>query len=415
MNKKWQKIIKQFNTPGTALVVSAWPVTGKNAVNHGIAWYTQMTVTEMAKKTGKRFVILAEKNHDNKPQLLANGKILVLRIFDNRRKSLYPVILQYLQQFNQIKKVYVHSEFGVNGGMLHFALILPFLAMIRLMGKQVYYYSHNVVTDVAMLAGHLNISSWQSSILNVVIKFYYKFLEYLCEKIVVLDPILGDKLANFVSRIKIVRLNMPVEQKKQLNIQAARKVLDLPINKRIITYFGFVSWYKGADWLVKQFDSMHDKNTLLVIAGGPSYSLAEKKHYKDYYQALVKIAKTNSRIKITGFVSEEAIGQYMASADLVVLPYRGFMGSSGSLSQALSYSKPFMVSNRMKEILQDVGRGEKLVFPMNKVGMNIIMKVVGDNTKLENMGRVASEMAESRNLSRLAEIEYDTLYGPAVR
>lgn len=415
MNKKWQKVIKQLNTPDTALVVSAWPVTGKNAVNHGIAWYTQMTATEMAKKTGKRFVILAEKNHDNKPQLLANGKILVLRIFDNRHKSLYPVILQYLQQFNQIKKVYVHSEFGVNGGMLHFALILPFLAMIRVMGKQVYYYSHNVVTDVAMLAGHLNISAWQSSILNVVIKFYYKFLEYLCERIVVLDPTLGDKLANFVSEKKIVRLNMPVEQKKQLHKQEARKILDLPRNKKIITYFGFVSWYKGADWLIKQFDSLKDNNTMLVIAGGPSYSLAEKKHYKNYYQALLKIAEDNPQIKITDFVSEEAIGQYMASADLVVLPYRGFMGSSGSLSQALSYRRPFMVSNKMQEILQDSGSGNKLVFPMNKSGMNKIMKAVGDKTKLETMGRVAKGMAESRNLNRLAKIEYDTLYGPAVR
>ena len=44
----------------------------------------------------------------------------------------------------------------------------------------------------------------------------------------------------------------------------------------------------------------------------------------------------------------------MTSADLVVLPYRGFMGSSGSLSQALSYGKPFMVSSKMQEILRDL-------------------------------------------------------------
>lgn len=415
MNKKWQKIIKNFNTPDTALVVSAWPVTGKNAVNHGIAWYTQMTVSEMVKKTGKKFVILAEKNHDNKPRLLANGKILVLRIFDNRRKSLYPVILQYLQKFGQIKKVYVHSEFGVNGGMLHFALILPFLAMIRVMGKQVYYYSHNVVTDVAMLAGHLNISRWQSSILNVVIKFYYKFLEFLCEKIVVLDPTLGDQLANFVNNNNIVRLNMPVEQKKQLDKKTVRKILGLPMNKRIIIYFGFVSWYKGADWLIKQFDSMQDKNTILVIAGGPSYSLAEKKHYKDYYQGLLKIAEANPQILITGFVSEEQIGQYMTSADLVVLPYRGFMGSSGSLSQALSYNKPFMVSNKMQEILRDLPSGNDYVFPMNTQGMAKIVSRVRSEAKLGEISRVAGEIARSRNLVSLSRLEYRALYAPTVR
>jgi len=415
MNNKWQKIIKQFNVLDTALVVSAWPVTGKNAVNHGIAWYTQMTVTEMAKKTGKRFVILAEKNHDNKPQLLASGKILVLRIFDNRRKSLYPVILQYLQQFSEIKKVYVHSEFGVNGGMLHFALILPFLAMIRALGKQVYYYSHNVVTDVAMLAGHLNIPVWQSGALNVFVQVYYKLLETLCEKIIVLDPILGDKLTNFVKDSKVVRLNMPVVKHKQMDKRVARKALGLSQNKKIITYFGFVSWYKGADWLVKEFDSLHDENTILVVAGGPSYSLAEKKHYKSYYQSLLKVTDGNPKIKITGFVSEEQIGQYMTSADLVVLPYRGFMGSSGSLSQALSYGKPFMVSSKMQEILRDMPSGNDYVFHMNKQGMVKIVNRVKNEAKLADMGRVAGEIARARNLVSLARVEYRALYAPAVR
>ncbi|EKD80760.1 MAG: Glycosyl transferase, group 1 family protein [uncultured bacterium] len=415
MNKKWQEIIKNFNTPDTALVVSAWPVTGKNAVNHGIAWYTQMTVTEMVKTTGKRFVILAEKNHDNKPQLLANGKILVLRIFDNRRKSLYPVILQYLQQFNTIKKVYVHSEFGVNGGMLHFALILPFLAMIRVMGKRVYYYSHNVVTDVAMLAGHLNIPVWQGGILNVFVRIYYKLLECLCEKIIVLDPILGDKLATFVADSKVARLNMPVENKKQMDKIVARKLLDLSQDKKIITYFGFVSWYKGADWLVKQFNNLQDKNTLLVIAGGPSYSLAEKKHYKNYYSGLLKVAEGNTQIKITGFVSEEQVGLYMSAADLVVLPYRGFMGSSGTLSQTLSYNKPFMVSGKMQEILKDVKNKGGLVFTMNKLGMAKIMKIVNDKRQLARIAKIACSIAHERNLRKLSRLEYRALYAPAVR
>ncbi len=415
MNKKWQKIIKQFNTPDTALVVSAWPVTGKNAVNYGIAWYTQMTVSEMAKKTDKKFVILAEKNHDNKPQLLVNDKILILRIFDNRRKSLYPVILQYLQKFSLIKKVYVHSEFGVNGGMLHFALILPFLMIIRVIGKRIYYYSHNVVTDVTMLAGHLNISRWQSGVLNIVIKIYYKFLGMLCEKIIVLDSILGDKLSTFVDDSKVVRLNMPVEKKKQIDKTKARGILGLSQSKKIIIYFGFVSWYKGADWLIKQFDALQDKNTILVVAGGPSYSLAEKKHYKSYYRELLKISEGNPQIKITGFVSEEQIGQYMNAADLVVLPYRGFMGSSGSLSQSLSYSKPFLVSHKMKEVLRDLPSGNDLVFPMNKFGIEQIVKVVKDGVKLGQIGRASGEMAKSRNLIKLAGIEYRALYAPSVR
>ena len=47
------------------------------------------------------------------------------------------------------------------------------------------------------------------------VKMYYKLLEMLCEKIVVLDPILGDKLSTFVNDSKVVRLNMPVEKRNK--------------------------------------------------------------------------------------------------------------------------------------------------------------------------------------------------------
>jgi len=202
---------------------------------------------------------------------------------------------------------------------------------------------------------------------------------------------------------------------KQMDKRVARKALGLSQNKKIITYFGFVSWYKGADWLVKEFDSLHDENTILVVAGGPSYSLAEKKHYKSYYQSLLKVTDGNPKIKITGFVSEEQIGQYMTSADLVVLPYRGFMGSSGSLSQALSYGKPFMVSSKMQEILRDMPSGNDYVFHMNKQGMVKIVNRVKNEAKLADMGRVAGEIARARNLVSLARVEYRALYAPAVR
>ena len=58
-----------------------------------------------------------------------------------------------------------------------------------------------------------------------------------------------------------------------------------------------MSWYKGADWLVKQFDILKDKNTMLVVAGGPSYSLAEKKHYKAITNHSLKWRKVIPRSK----------------------------------------------------------------------------------------------------------------------
>ena len=91
------------------------------------------------------------------------------------------------------------------------------------------------------------------------------------------------------------------------------------------------------------------------------------------------------------------------------------MGSSGSLSQALSYGKPFMVSSKMQEILRDMPSGNDYVFHMNKQGMVKIVNRVKNEAKLADMGRVAGEIARARNLVSLARVEYRALYAPAVR
>jgi glycosyltransferase involved in cell wall biosynthesis len=404
MNKKWQKIIKQFNTPDTALVVSAWPVEGKNAINHGIAWYTKMTVVEMAKKQKKRFVILAETNHDNRPQLLVNDRVLVLRVFDNTHKSLYPKILQWLSPFDQIKKVYVHSEFGANGGIIHFAMILPFLALIRAMRKHIIFYSHNVIADIGMLSGHLAIPQWQNGVFNIAIKIYYKILALLSEKIVTLDPSLSSRLAQFVGKEKIASLQMPVEIKHGVSKRIARKKLGISAVKKVVTTFGFVSYYKGTDWLVNNIPN----DIQLIVAGGLSYSLANKRYYQTYYNGLIKRASERTNVLVTGFVPEDKIGLYMAASDLVVLPYRGLMGSSGSWSHALAYSKPFMLSEHMQELMGDTNK--QVLFALDENGMNMIEKTVNSKRSLVTMAEMAKRIADKRQLGKIVQHEYNVLY-----
>jgi hypothetical protein len=408
MHKKWLKTIEKFNTPDTALVVSAWPVEGKNAVNHGIAWYTKMTVMEMAKKQNKKFVVLAETNHDNRPLLLARGRVLVLRVFDNTHKSLYPKILRWLTPFNQVKRVYVHSEFGANGGLIHFAMILPFLTLIRLMRKQIFYYSHNVLADISMLSGHLNIPAWQHGIFNLALKAYYKALRLLTKKIITLDSSLGLRLSRFVGKEHIISLQIPVAAKQSLSKKLARKRLGIGLKARVVTTFGFVSWYKGTDWHIRAPLS-------LLVAGGPSYSLAAKSHYQKYYAEAQQSAKDKSNIMITGFVPEEKIGLYMAATDLIVLPYRGLMGSSGSWSHALAYGKPFMMSEQMGELLPTNSSLKKaLTFSLNTKGAKKIAKITKSRTLLLEYARVARQLAYERRLEKLALREYNELYAQTI-
>ena len=435
------RLEKQFNTEDTMLVISGWPAIrnsawagkpekGKNesfVENHGIAWYTKASISPMAKKFGQRFVVLAEKNCDNDPVVEEKGKILILRVFDKKRHSLYPQILTWLIKFNQVKKVQVHSEFGMKGGVWHFALLVPFLAMVRGFGKKITFFSHNVIDDVSMLSGHLNLKqdSLMSKALNLGLKFYYWSLAILCSQIAVLDETLATRLEKFVSKSKIAVLPMAVEKKKtKLAKQKAKSKLGIGAREKVILYFGFVTWYKGADWLVEEFDKLckeSGEKIRLVLAGGESYSLADQEYYQNYYAGLKKIADKNPQIDITGFVAEKDVETYFASADLVVFSYRGLMGASGCMNHAMSYGKPFMVSDLMnkaiggsdaKEVLNrlDMKRSD-LVFPMNGKGMSRIVSILNNSKNLSKLTRFSKSLAQARDRSKLVATEYLVLSG----
>jgi len=53
-----------------------------------------------------------------------------------------------------------------------------------------------------------------------------------------------------------------------------------------------------------------------------------------------------------GFLDEKDLPVYFGAADLVVLPYRTFMSSSGPLSLAQAMGKPFILSEEAARVLK---------------------------------------------------------------
>ncbi len=426
MKKNYQKLYQQFNTSDTTLVISGYPEKGRNGKSHGIAWYTQKYLEPLAQEYNQRFVVLAEKNHHNEPTLYADGKILVLRTFDNDRIHLYPQILNWLKTFSRIRNIHVHSEFGMKAGIWHFGLLIPFLALIKLAGRRITFFSHNVIDDIGVLSGHLNIkpNSLLAKSINFALRIYYAFLALLSDSIVVLDTAIADRLAQFVSKKKITTLAISVDKKTtRLSKRQAKSKLGIPPDEKVLLYFGFVSWYKGADWLINTFDSFtkSDKttNTHLMIAGGQSYSLAHKSHYQTYYADLENTARNNDAIILTGYVQENDLDLYYAAADLVILPYRGFMGASGCLTHALAYDKPVMVSSKMNALFSNPDITQALVntglsqstinFDLNLAGMVKIFDSLADRETLNQLRSFSKHVAQLRSPKHTAANDYQAL------
>ncbi|OGG15468.1 hypothetical protein A3D77_06485 [Candidatus Gottesmanbacteria bacterium RIFCSPHIGHO2_02_FULL_39_11] len=424
-----KKLIDQFNHLDVSLVISDYPdSTVGGGKNYGIAWYTKETLEPLAKRYNRRFVVLGEKQTNKKSETYANGKIAVFRVFDPTHHSLFPTILQWLLKFPYIHDVYVHSEFCTNGGLKNFALLLPFLFLIKLLGKNIIYFSHNVVTSFDGIGTHLNLGTnpVKLALLNSLLKIYYRVLGLICNRVVVMDTILKKRLSQFVSEDKIV-LSPFWTEKKDLKINKAltRKKLNISKDDFVLLYFGFITWYKGADWIIQEIKSITSKmkngrKIKLIIAGGPSYSLKDQDHYKKYYQNILNSVRGDPRIIVTGFVPENEIDQYFAVSNLCVFPYRGYIGSSGAITHAISRQVPFVISKHMSETLvneeyqkafRESGLKEKdLVFSFKSRSLILAINRFKNKKFCAKAQIFLSSILETKSIKNILPILAETVY-----
>lgn len=412
-----QNIIKSFNKDDVNLIISDYPErVNPGEKNHGIAWHTHETTVPIAKKLGSRFVVLAEKGRNKQPELHIKNRILVLRVFDQKHHTLFPVILTWLQIFSKIKNVFIHSEFCTSGGIKNMILLIPFLMLIRIMGRKITFFEHNVINRFDSLATHFNLekNSQKLKIFNWGIRGYYRMLGRLVDRIVVMDQALKYRLSSFIDPKKIICMPFWIQPKSyKLTTDSARKKLNIKNNEFLLISFGFVTWYKGADWLIDQIKALKqkvgNKKIRLILVGGEAYSLKDKSYYQNFYSK--QLAKVAKNIQITGFVQESKLGLYFNAADLVVFPYRGFFGASGTLNYAISYQKPFLLSSRLSEItksqdfqdaLKESGlKSNDILFKLNKRDFLAKLNSVQDKAFIAKLKLLSEKISEKRNIEVL--------------
>jgi glycosyltransferase involved in cell wall biosynthesis len=140
----------------------------------------------------------------------------------------------------------------------------------------------------------------------------------------------------------------------------ARRALDLPQDKFIFLHFGQIRAYKNVPLLVREFISLDRPDTALVVAGGiaEAGSILEECH--------VAAAGAPSVHFDFRHVPDEILLQYLAAANVVVLPYRRVL-NSGSILLALSANRPTVAP-----------RTGSLVEIANRVGPRWVMTYEGE-------------------------------------
>jgi glycosyltransferase involved in cell wall biosynthesis len=120
---------------------------------------------------------------------------------------------------------------------------------------------------------------------------------------------------------------------------AARSILGLPQDEKLILFFGFIRPYKGLDLLL---EAMSDKRIkaagIRLLVAGEFY--AESQPYLDQIK---KLDITDTVILKTEFIPDSQVRNYLCAADLVVQPYK-HATQSGVTPLAYHFEKPMIVT-----------------------------------------------------------------------
>jgi len=324
------------NKTNSLLIVSSFPL--KNEIHGsktvGVAFYAKNTLINL-KKVDKDLEITVFADILNAKENYIDNGLLVNRLW--KRGSFISLFLLYLNILKHpSKKFILQFEMFMLGNLFSTVFFLLLLSSARLFKKELIIVLHQVVSDVGVFETD-KLKRWVFSLFKPV---FYKYLILISTKIIVFEQALKDRLSSkkvFVIPLAVLDLEI-FDKKFSIN------KLGLDFNKKYVLFFGYLSPYKGILELLNSFDT--NSKYSLILGGGinPNYNKDPK--FLTYIDKIKKIAESK-KVLITGFIDEKDIPFYFCSCDLVVLPYKEFMSSSGPLSLSVSYEKPFLISKNL--------------------------------------------------------------------
>lgn len=394
------------------LVLSSYPPTIEKGVE-GISGLGRYLKKILENIKDHQFTVLREKYSDNdvKEAKDDNGNNII-PIWKNDSPISVFKALKYISR-KEYSHLIINHDFGAFGGV-YSAIIFPlFVILARLKIKNIIFIQHSGLTDLKSISGHLQLkeNSIKLKVYSLGIKINLIVFSLFTSKLVVLEGLIKERFIKlpFIKDEKIVVIHNPM-YKPEIK-EYSNKVL--PKDKYNVLYFGFLTWYKGADWIANAtLDPKWPKNVHLTLAGGKTPNMDNEAYYTD----LLSIINKSNRITHTGFLPQEDVYKYFIEADLVIFPYRALMAASGPFSYALSYNKPFILSDSLEKYLKE----EDIQVVLKEKGINInnllykdqdendlfrALETLSSDSDLKNRVILASkEIAEARNIDNISNM-----------
>lgn len=330
-------------------IISRFPPKNEtHSTEGGVAGYTK-TLTNCFPEH-KNITLYAQKIKNKTDEYFEDG-IQIYRVWN--KGILYPfqLIKKILKKKHEI--IHIQHEFFLYGGALSSILFLLLPVTLKLLRIPCIVTMHGIVPLSCIDDNFVreNKSSLHPFLVKLGFRFLTNWIHRLSTKIIVHEEKFRVSLKEEYkcSPLKCAVIPLGIEIKNDaIAKNIAKERLNLT-GKKIILFFGYITGYKGIELLIEAFRLLSRSNSdyVLIIAGGDHPRMKQYPSYQEYVDNLKKSAKSisSSQVIFTGHVPENEINIYFSAADLAVFPYTVGMSSSASVAFAISYNKPFIVSD----------------------------------------------------------------------
>ena len=375
-------------------VVTSFPPT-----KCGVASYSAKLVESLERNAD--VIVVADANPD-----APSSHNPLLRVWE-RNSILYPFQIFRHAIRSKPDIVHVQHEYLLYGDPYHSGLfpILPLL--LKLSGKKVVVTMHSIIPKKSLTPDFFEkygIGRRLSPLKKLCTIAVTKMIGLFSSALIVHNHIAKETLVRDykLNPDKIHVIPHGVElPKTNISQNEAKRRLGLE-GYNVLLFFGFIKPGKGLDHLIKALPKVLEKhpNTKLVVAGGnhPHVNEWANSYLEKIHQLIDELGVRHAIHMTEGFIPEEDIPLYIASADICIMPYdqTEIISASGVLHTFASHGKPLIATKVYQTSELTHGVNAILVPPKNPEALaNAIIKLLSNpnlRKKIaENIKRLATE------------------------
>lgn len=326
--------------------VTLYPPKGEKHVStSGVASYSKNLISHIG-TAAEQFVVCDTIRSGR--EIYKENNVEVRRVFE-RRPGFISQVHRELKRIDP-DVVHIQQELALFGNIIT-AYLLQWL--VFLWSKKVVITLHGVVDPIMVDKEFVKENNSRLPVWLVRLAFYiiYTPLMKWSSKVIVHEQQFKDIAVNSygIDPEKISVVPHGIELLSILDMQEARSVLGLPKNAEVVLFMGYATGYKGLDLLIEGFGeyAKHHPKAYLIIGAGKHPKLKNDATYLAEYNRLQKKAAEliNTRqYRWAGFIKEAEIPVYYSASDVSLYPYTTALSSSGPMSFAIGFEKPFLAS-----------------------------------------------------------------------